>query len=40
MSNEVRKLREKIREAYKQINREFYEVMNKMDKTLEALEDR
>ena len=38
MTTDIRKLREKLRKIYIEINTEFHDVIEKMDKTLESLE--
>lgn len=36
---EIRELREKLRKIYTEITTDFHDVINKIDKTLEQLED-
>lgn len=40
MTEDIRRLREKLRKIYSEITNDFHGVILKIDKTLEALEDK
>ena len=40
MTEDIRRLRERLRKIYSELTNELFEVISKIDKTLEALEDK